>query len=90
MEDKDYSKTMEFEGVITNKFDDDIDLCDMRDFAEDIELIRQYLVDSNIYTSHYICFIFWSGYSYGMSAGWLAISRQEVLQVAKDFMKGTY
>jgi len=85
----DYTKTMDFESVIIDRFDHDCDLYDMREWADDIELIRLELKTINIHTSHYICYRFWQGYSYDMSAGWLMQSKGEVIGQAKYYMRNT-
>lgn len=78
----DYEKTMDFE----ERVDNDVDLYDMREWADDIEEIRQMLKTIDIHTSHLVCYSFWSKYSYNMSAGWLQISPIGVRSVAETLL----
>ena len=83
----DYEKTTDFEEMVRESFEDDKDLCDMREYADDIELVRQALKSIDIHPSHYTCFIFWKGYSYDLSASWLMLDKGYVVEIANSYIK---
>jgi len=77
-------KTLDVEELI----DIDVDVYDLREWADDIVYIRQALKTINIHTSHLMCYSFWVKYSSDMSAGWLQISENDVVREARRILRG--
>lgn len=80
--------TLEFEDNV-RRYSGSIDeydyFYDMREYADDIEFIRNVLsTEFNISTSHIICYFFWVNYSIHMDAGWLAVDKDEVVKVYRE------
>lgn len=79
--------TSDFEDKIFDLKSFEIDYYDMREYADDIDLIRRSLHTVGIFTSHIIAYNFWIWYSLRLDAGWLTCSSGEVVTVYGEFMK---
>ena len=85
---KDDNATNDFEDKILNlDAEFDHDWYERREWADDIEKIRKALKILRVYTSHEICYRFWSWYSNQNDAGWLDGTTYEIAQVYKSLMK---
>jgi len=78
--------TDRFETKVTEHKTYDFDLYDMREYADDIETIRQALIALDVHTSHIMAYNFWSSYSFDMDAGWLTLTDGEVASAYKYFL----
>ncbi len=85
---KDDEATNDFEDKILNlDAEFDHDWYERRTWADDIEKIRKTLKRLRVYTSHEICYRFWSWHSQQSDAGWLDGTSYEVAQIYKELMK---
>jgi len=80
-------KTMDFEDKVIDLFPFEYDLCDIRDYADDIEYIRKELKIANIYTSHVICYQFWRWQSKNVDATWLMPSGYSIVAMANKLLE---
>lgn len=90
MDKLDYTTTMNFESNVRHYCQFmhglDVDFYDLREWADDIEHIRQILKTIDIHTSHLICYWMWLAHSLDFCAGWLMLNDDEIIYIAKQIL----